>query len=198
MPHVKLHTAALLATLVLSALACGGSETEEDLNLAELGIGFERDDDGNLVQSKDVNKDGETDVQHIYEEIPDPDDPSVKTMRRLRKYVDVNFDGSFNLVRHYNEDGEVMREEVDSDLDGKFDAINHIDNGKILRKEILDPETGEIIAVRYYDNGELLRVEKDLSGDSKIDYWEYYERGILDRIGRDLNADGRADSWQTR
>lgn len=189
----------LIVVFALALIAgCGGSDTEDEVDIANLGLGFKTDEDGNLYQELDTKKDGTPDIRRVYEEVPDPNDPSVTTMRKLRKHIDVNNDGKFNIVRHYSEEGALKREEVDTDLDGRFDAINYIDAGDVLRKELLDPETGRVVAVRYYDEGEILRVEKDLSGDSKIDYWEYYERGILDRIGRDLNADGRADSWQTR
>jgi hypothetical protein len=192
------HLLALLLVASTVGIACGGADTEEEEYLNNLSLGLQKDEEGNLFQSRDLDRDGTVDVRVFYEELPDEEDPSITTMRKLRKEVDVNDDGKVNLVRHYNDLEKVMREEIDTDLDGRFDAINHIDDGEILRKDVLDPESGNVIASRYYEDGQILRVEKDLSGDSKIDYWEYYERGVLDRIGRDLNADGRADSWQTR
>ena len=88
-------------------------------------------------------------------------------------------------------------EEVDLDLDGKADVINHVDNKRVVLKEMLDGD-GKVVGSRYYDADTIQRVEKDTTKDGKIDYWEFYEQGILDRIGRDVNADGRADSWTTR
>lgn len=190
----------VVLTLLVGMIGCGSSsETTNEDRL--LGGGnstlITRDDDGNLVSQSDANQDGETDVWKYLDEYPDPNDPSVTKTRLVRKEVDVNFDGQINIVRHYNEAGELKLERVDVDLDGIPDYENHLDNGRLVQRDVLGPD-GRVLAMRYYTNGEIQRVEKDTNGDSKIDYWEFYEQGILDRIGQDLNGNGRADTWQTR
>lgn len=183
------------------SVGCGGAEAGTLEDDAILGVGkasmLGRDKDGNLVSQSDANQDGETDVWKYFAEAPDPDDPSVTITRMIRKEVDVNFDGQVDMVRSYNELGQLTLEKVDVDLDGDFDYVNHLDNGNLVRREVLDTE-GKMVANRYYADGELQRVEKDRDGNSQPDYWEFYEQGILDRIGQDLNGDGRADTWQTR
>lgn len=183
--------------VALPLVACGDKgETEEEITIT--GPTFSRDADGNIVRKFDIDGDKKPDVTKTFKETPDPDDPSIMQQRLLKKEVDVNSDGNINMRRIYNEAGELMLEEVDSDLDGTMDVINHIDNGNLVRKDILDPATGIVLASRYYHDGTIQRVEKDTDSDEKIDYWEFYEQGVLDRIGRDLNADGRADTWQRR
>jgi len=191
----------LAAGLSLVSWGCGGSEANDIDDDPNLGVGkatmMTRDDEGNLVSRADANQDGESDVWKYFNEAPDPNDPAVTLTRLVRKEVDVNFDGKVDMIRNYNELGELTTEKIDVDLDGSFDYVNQLDNGKLVRREVLGVD-GKTVASRYYADGEILRVEKDRDGDSNIDYWEFYEQGILDRIGQDLNGDGRADTWQTR
>jgi len=187
----------LLVFAMVWGLGCGGADIPDD----ELVLGgqtrLKRTDDGHWIQEFDIDGDGRVDVTKILVEYPDPKDPSVTKTRLIEKKVDVNSDGKVNIVRKYNEEGRVMLEEVDTDLDGIPDFRNHLDGGRLVKKEMLTTK-GKISATRYYADGVIQRVEKDTTGDSKVDYWEYYEQGVLDRIGRDLNADGRADTWQTQ
>lgn len=188
----------ILGLVGVIVTGCSGVDERPD---SELILGGQtkmtRAEDGNWLQEFDVDGDGRVDVTKVMEEYPDPNDPSVTKTRMIEKRVDVNSDGKLNIVRKYNEEGRVMLEDVDTDLDGIFDFRNHLDAGRIVKKELYDAE-GRIVATRYYDKGEIQRVEKDTTGDQKVDYWEFYEQGVLDRIGRDLNADGRADTWQTQ
>lgn len=189
-------------TIVLfSALAmltaCSKNEAKDE-NIFGAGPTYTRDAEGNIVREFDIDGDDHVDVKKYFKEYPDPEDPSVMRQRLFKKEVDVNSDGKINVRRTYNEEGELKLEELDDDLDGTFDVINHVDGGHLVQKDILEPETGAVVAVRYYWEGELQRVEKDTNNDTETDYWEFYEQGVLDRIGRDLNGDGRADTWQRR
>lgn len=186
--------------LVVGSLAvgCGNKKNRQGDDLEIGGPKFSRDEEGNIVREFDIDGDDKPDVTKVFAEYPDPEDPSLTRQRLLRKEVDVNSDGKINMRRIYNEEGQLMLEEADTDLDGKMDVVRHIDSGQLIRKDLLDPESGVVLASRYYRDGELDRVEKDTDRDDKIDYWEFYEQGVLDRIGRDLNGDGRADTWQRR
>lgn len=186
----------VLALVVIGLAACGKRNSKDDYAIT--GPTFERDEDGNLVRKFDIDGDSKPDVTKTFKEFPSADDPSVTESRMIKKEVDVNSDGNINMRRLYNEVGDLMREEVDTDLDGRIDVINHIDNGNLVRKDLLDPETGEVVVSRFYFDGNIQRVEQDTNDDTKVDYWEFYEQGVLDRIGRDLNGDGRADTWQRR
>ncbi len=182
--------------MILMTVGCGKNNADDEIGFQ--GPTYTRDEEGNVIRQFDIDGDKVTDVTKYFKEYPDPEDPSVMRQRLYKKEVDVNSDGKVNMRRTYNEKGELMLEEVDDDLDGVMDVINHIDNGNLVQKEVLDPETGAVVAVRYYWEGTLQRIEKDTNSDSKTDYWEFYEQGVLDRIGRDLDADGRADTWQRR
>lgn len=186
----------ILMTLLLVAAACGKNGADDDL--AFEGPTYTRDEEGNIVRQFDIDGDNNTDVTKYFKEYPDPEDPSIIRQRIYRKEVDVNSDGKINIRRTYNERGELMLEEVDDDLDGVMDVVNHIDSGKLVQKDLIDGETGQVLAVRYYWDGQIQRVERDTNSDAKTDYWEFYEQGVLDRIGRDLDGDGRADTWQRR
>lgn len=189
----------VLAFAVLIAPACGGSEMTEEERISSGTIPVtEVREDGKIISKHDLNGDGRPDVMKVYEEYPDADDPSLNRTRMRERHVDVNYDGKINNKREYDESGQLVKEWLDLNLDGKFELVNYLNNGVVIRKEILDAETGKVAANRFYAGGTIVRVEKDLSGNDKIDYWEFYEKGILDRIGRDVNGDGRADSWQTR
>lgn len=182
--------------LLLALPACKKGKADDAIGFQ--GPTYTRDEEGNIIRKFDIDGDKNTDVTKYFKEYPDPSDPSVMRQRLFKKEVDVNSDGKVNMRREYNEKGQLMREEVDDDLDGRMDVVNHIDSGKLVQKDILDPESGEIVAVRYYWDGEIQRVEKDTDKNGDIDYWEFYEQGVLDRIGRDLNGDKRADTWQRR
>jgi hypothetical protein len=195
---VRTLTIGLIAASL--AIGCAGKkaaqEAEDELSFG--GPTFSRDEDGNVVRKFDIDGDDKTDVTKVFAEYPDPDDPSITRQRLIRKEVDVNSDGNVNMRRLYNEEGELMQEEADTNLDGKMDVIRHIDGGQVVQKDVLDSASGVVVASRYYYEGNLQRVEKDTNQDDKVDYWEFYEQGVLDRIGRDLNGDGRADTWQRR
>lgn len=188
----------ILVTTCLALFAACGAKSGDDDGFEAVGPTYEYDEEGHLVRSFDIDGDGDTDVTKVFVQYPDPTDPSVTLQRLIRKDVDVNSDGKINMRRHYNDEGNLFREEVDSDLDGLFDLVNYIDGGHLARKELLNSQTGAVVASRFYLDGELVRVEQDSDGDGKIDYWEFYEEGVLDRIGRDLNGDQRADTWQRR
>lgn len=163
------------------------------------GAGFKASRQGEyLVESYTLDGGEEPNLIKYFEEYPDPDNPELNLKRLRKKEVDVNSDGTINIVRLYDQDGVPIREKVDSNLDGTFDTINYYDNGQLVRKELLSEDESEVLETRFYSEGTIIRVERDRTGDGKVDYWEYYEDGILDRVGQDLDADGRADTWTRR
>ncbi len=193
---MRLSQLLLVGLVAMGLAACSKKNTKDDFTIS--GPTFERDADGNLVRKFDIDGDAKPDVTKTFKEFPDPDDPSVTQSRMIKKEVDVNSDGKINMRRTYNELGALMLEEVDTDLDGRMDVTNHIDNGNLVRKDLLEQESGTVLTSRFYYDGALQRVEQDTNSDAKVDYWEFYEQGVLDRIGRDLDGDGRADTWQRR
>ncbi len=188
-------------SLSLSLLAACGSKSESrknDIDLMGPQIQTGKTADGLVVEYLDADGDGQPDIIRYFEEFEDPRDPQ-RTRRRLRRMeIDANTDGKINVRRHYDEFGNVQREENDMNLDGEMDSIIYFVGGERARKELYDTETGQIIERRIYYDGALVRVEKDLNRNGNVDSWEYYEDGILMRIGRDTVGDGAADTWQLR
>lgn len=195
---------AMLAAAVLLVSAGCGSDEAAKKDQADSLENFEgpslttTEEDGLIVERYTLDKDDKPDVVKYFEEYPDPDDKSLTKRRLRKKEVDVDSNGTIDIVRLYNKQGTPVKEKIDVDLDGNFDTISYFDNGELVKKEHLNDEGTEIVETRYYTDGNITRIEKDLNHDKKVDYWEYYEEGTLDRIGRDLNADGRADSWTRR
>ncbi|MBH24127.1 MAG: hypothetical protein CMH57_06685 [Myxococcales bacterium] len=151
--------------------------------------------EGLIIVKADLNKDSIPDVYSVYEEDGEGDDAE---RRLIRKEIDVNFDGSVDIWRHYNQAEALIREELDYNFDGRVDAVNFFDKSMLVRKE-LDVEFDQAPDVfKYYKKGELVRVERDTDNNGKVDHWEYYERGTLDRIGRDQSGDGQVDVWEER
>ncbi len=203
--RVKISTGLALLTLPFGmslVVACSGSkETTRDDAAASARVmrGADRyPREGLIVVRADLNKDRIPDVYSVYKEEAPTSGGKAPVKQLLRKEIDVNFDGSLDIWRHYNEAETVIKEEMDYNFDGRVDAINYYDKNQLVRKEI-DVEFDQAPDIfKHYKNNELIRVERDTNNDGRIDYWEYYERGVLDRIGRDGNGDGRVDTWQER
>jgi hypothetical protein len=115
----------------------------------------------------------------------------------LRKEVDVNFDGAIDLIRNFNETGDLISERLDTDFDRKVDVVNIFEKGAIVRKEYDTNFDNAVDVIRFYEKGIISRKEADLNHDGKTDYWEYYEAGKIDRVGIDRDADGEVDEWET-
>lgn len=124
--------------------------------------------------------------------------------------VDTNLDGVKDVIRLFNDKGEVASEEADSNYDGKIDTWLSFTAGR-LSKEMRDRNhDGQPDLWQFYvvdDEGRaggepnpaaplrLQRIQRDNNYDGKPDVWEFYEAGHLERIGVDLDHDGRIDRW---
>ncbi|MFW5967269.1 MAG: hypothetical protein ACOCV2_07110 [Persicimonas sp.] len=194
---------ALLCAGMLFGCAGDDKRREKDKRDAEqkARAGYETyEEDGYLVKRYALDSDDKETLQltKYFEEYKDPDDESVTKRRLRKKEVDLNSDGTVNLVRKYDKDGNIRTDRLDENLDGTFDLVKHYDDGELARKEVLGEDGEEVVEVRYYSDDTITRVEKDRDQDGEVDYWEYYERGRLDRIGRDQDGDGSADNWTRR
>ncbi len=189
----------LLGTFCL-ATACGDrGERPDDNGGGAIGPRLSTDEeDGLVVERLDADGNGIIDIIRYYERYEDPREAGRIRRRLVRMEIDLNGDEQINVRRHYDEFGNVNREENDTDLDGTIDLIIYFVGGEIARKERLRPDSGQVRERRIYYEGQLVRVEKDLNGDGNVDNWEYYEDGVLMRIGRDTVGDGAADTWQLR
>lgn len=116
----------------------------------------------------------------------------------VRRERDLNGDGRVDVWEYYDDEGNLEKQVVDLDFDGKPDVVMYFEKGQLVRKESAFGFDGKPTEIAYYEKGKLVRKEKDLNGDGKIDYWEYWENGEIDRIGIDTDACGKVDRWEIR
>jgi hypothetical protein len=109
--------------------------------------------------------------------------------------VDTNLDGLKDVVRRYNEQGDAIEEQVDSDYDGVVDTFVRFFRGRIAQILIDRNQDDKPEETRYYQDGKLSRVQRDTNRDGKPDIWEIYAGGHLERMGVDVDFDGRVDRW---
>lgn len=115
--------------------------------------------------------------------------------RVVRKEFDLNYDGKVDLTRVYAPDGQLERDILDLDFDGRTDQVNHYEKGQLVRKERDLDYDGRPDQWVYYERGRIVRKELDANRDGKVDEWEYWENGQVDRVGKDVDGDGQVDQW---
>lgn len=109
--------------------------------------------------------------------------------------IDTNLDGAKDVVRTYNDKGDAVDEQADSNYDGKVDTWIRFAGGRISKVELDTDHDGRPDETRYYVKGKLSRVQRDTNRDGKADVWEVYAEGQLERMGVDLDFDGHVDRW---
>jgi hypothetical protein len=76
-------------------------------------------EDGLLGQDIDLDADGAPDIKNYYRERSDA--PRLL----VRKELDLNRDGKIDVLSFFDADGNLEREEMDSDYDGTLDWTDH-------------------------------------------------------------------------
>ena len=109
--------------------------------------------------------------------------------------TDTNFDGVKDVVRHYNDKGESLREEADSNYDGRLDTWLTLSKGHVTEAKLDNNRDGNPDEWKFYSSGKLARVKRDTNYDGKPDIWEIYREGHLERMGVDVDGDERVDRW---
>ena len=109
--------------------------------------------------------------------------------------IDTNFDGIKDVVRRYNEKGESIAEEADSNYDGKIDTWITFIKGRLAEVQLDTNYDGRPDEWKYYSNGKLVAGEADSNFDGKADVWEIYRDGHLERMGVDVDGDEHVDRW---
>lgn len=109
--------------------------------------------------------------------------------------IDTNFDGVKDVVRHYNERGESISEEADSNYDGKVDTWLTFVKGRLVEVRLDTNFDGKPDQWKYYSAGKLSRVVRDSNFDGRPDVWEIYRDGQLERMGVDTDGDEHVDRW---
>ena len=145
----------------------------------------------------DTSGDGKPDVFKVFRRLGT--EPLYRLVLSCRE-VDLNGDGTKDVVRHYNDEGRPAREEADRDFDGKLDEFTIFQRGEIMQREVDTNADGVVDVKIYYEAGKPVRSERDLSSRStaaawRPDRWEYYKDSHVIRMGTDLDGDGRVDRW---
>jgi len=185
---------ALPALVVALAIvpACGGKKTDSSAAYETKVVERPLEEEGLIEQLVDLDVDGMNDIRNLYRERADA--PRLL----VRKELDLNKDGKFDVISFFDEDGDLEREEMDSDYDGRFDWTDHYKGGKRVMSEYDTDYDGRPNVFKYYienDDGVVVldRKERDEDGDGKIDVWERFKDGEVVRTGRDTDGDGRMD-----
>lgn len=193
MVRVKVQTLARLgvwSTMLLAASSSFAADKEEGVVRPIV----EREVEGGLLESAvDLDGDGTPEIKNYYRERADA--PRLL----VRKEVDMNHDGKMDVISQFADDGQLEREEMDSDFDGFFDWTDHYQKGVRVMSEYDSDNDGKPNVFKYFtraENGEMIldRKERDENGDGKIDVWERYDAtGAVMRMGRDTDGDGKVD-----
>lgn len=109
--------------------------------------------------------------------------------------IDTNLDGVKDVVRTFNDKGESLREEADSNYDGRIDTWITFSSGRMSQVALDLDHDGRPEEWKYYVGGQLSRIQRDTNRDTKPDVWEFYVRGQLERMGVDVDQDGHVDRW---
>ena len=144
--------------------------------------------DGLVEQQIDLDGDGTPDVYNFYV------DRAEGPRALVRKEVDLNWDGRIDVRTWFVETGEIEKEEMDGDFDGRVDWIDHYQGGKRVMSEVDTDNNGQYDLFRIYENGKVRRKERDTTGNGQIDFWEYLndEEQVI-KLGRDIDGDGVMD-----
>src|SRR5262252_6034893 len=184
----------------LCASACGGSSHETQANTpGKVAAG------GNDQSRCDYK--GRSDREVVESNGPGATLPNVRRVfgimgegedrRRVLfcREIDTNLDGIKDVVRNYNDKGDAIDEQADSDYDGRIDTWVRFSGGRIAKEERDRNRDGKPDETRYYVRGKLSRVQRDTNFDGKPDVWEVYGDGQLERMGTDIDFDGHVDRW---
>jgi hypothetical protein len=140
----------------------------------------------------DLNKDLMTDVVNFVR-----DRGGVKVI--VRKEVDLNFDGRFDVFSDFDDQGRLLVEKMDLDFDGKPDQTDYYKDGVRVRSEIDSDFDGAADIWSFYigDATGKMRIdrkERDTNKDGRVDLWERFDdNGNVVRTGRDTDNDGKLD-----
>ena len=187
-----------IAAAVLALVLAGGcakkSEPEDpNASVADRVIETELPDEGLTLQEIDLDEDGKPDIKNYYRERSDA--PRLL----VRKEMDLNRDQKTDVISLFDSEGNLEREELDADYDGKFDWIDHYQKGERVMSEYDTDADGKPNVFKYYIKGSdglvhLDRKERDEDGDGQIDVWEKFSpAGEVTRTARDTDGDGRMD-----
>ncbi len=134
-------------------------------------------------QEIDVNGDGAADVWVVTQ------DGQVYC-----RETDLNLDGSVDMARFLNRQGQTTREEMDLDFDGQLDTVTIFRDGQ-ERATIFDTNhDGRGDVYRCFYSGSVVELRQDSDFDGHPDRWEWYgPQGQLIATSGDADGDGHPD-----
>ena len=177
----------LLLGLVLLP-ACGGKKKDAgELRRASV-ISMAPAEEGLTRQAIDINGDGTADVYNYMREREDA------AALMVRKETDLNWDGRIDVRAWFNDTGELTKEEMDGDFDGRVDWVDHYQGDRRVMSEVDTDFDGTFDLFKYYEGNAVRRKERDSDHDGRVDFWEYFdEQGNVVKTGKDLDGDGVMD-----
>ncbi len=112
---------------------------------------------------------------------------------------DLNGDGIPELWVYYDpvRPEEIVRQEEDTNGDGRVDTWSAFHNGKLVRREIDGKGDGKPDILYYYKDDKIAREEKDEVGNGLTSFRAMYKDGRVTRVEKDTDGDGNMDLWIT-
>ena len=181
-------TLAAVLALCVTAAGCPDAETEDEGVRAEASILGVEVNENSEVEKYDLSGDGKADVWKYFSKVSDAA-PRIKA----RTDRDFNWDGKVDSRQHFDPNGVMVREELDLDFDGRFDAIDYFLDGKHYKREQSFNFDAKPTIWKYYEDGQVVRKERDTNANGRADTFEFYEKGKLLRVGYDRDGDGKPD-----
>jgi len=190
-------------SLLAGATGCGPKKKADDPNMldGDRSYGFSQDDkarceyrgrtDREAVETATAGA-SQPNVRRVYQVIGEAED---RRRVLICREADTNLDGIKDVLRTFNDKGEPVREEADTNYDGRVDSWIVYSNNHIVKHEIDTNGDGKPDVWKFYTQGVLARIHRDTNFDGRPDVWEIYVRGQLDRVGIDIDFDGRVDRW---
>ena len=203
----------LLLIPAVTAVACGGARGADEDVVGECDANLPTEIDGSYLKYPvDTNGDCAADFWKFYE-ILDNDGEVVSELESLtqqeifdylenkrvrEKWLDLNFDGTVDMVRRYDAREQLVEQAMDADFNGTVDRTDYYEDGLLVSRASDEDGNGVVDVTRYYRSGTLHRTELDTDGDGAPDEWRFYEDGEILRIGLDTTGDGDIDEWVRR
>jgi len=193
---------------VVGLVACGGSSPPAANGKAAAGVGGTTNqaswpaDDRSMCGWKDhpeleVSETSgpgaiRPNVRRVYQDIGEGENRHKVLVCRE---IDSNLDGIKDVVRTFNAKGEAVKENADTNYDGKLDDWATFVAGRLAEEDLDTNFDGAADVWKYYTDGKLARIKRDRNHDGKPDVWEIYTNGHLERMGLDDSFDGHVDRW---
>jgi antitoxin component YwqK of YwqJK toxin-antitoxin module len=149
-------------------------------------------ENGDILQTIDIDQDGQTDVWNTFYLQGDG------TSRLLvKKELDINHDGISDIISTYDDKGRVVEEAFDMNFDQIRERIEyyHYSGDKVSTTTKKDINGDGIFDIKQeIRDGVLYRVEMDTTGDQMPDLWQALDKnGKVEKYVMDTDGDGIMD-----